>query len=260
MGKKITISLLQMRIVPGNVSKNLEKACSLVKMARDEGAELAVLPEMFSSGFYYTDMIGVSGETPAVISHLRKLCREMRISLVFSVPENDGSAIFNTAYVIGRDGKRKGKYRKVHLFGLFMEDIYFSRGSDTALISLPSLKIAPLICYDLRFPEISRKMTLSGAEVIVYCSQWPKERLFHFRTLLQARAIENQLYVIAANGCGKSGKIELAGHSMIVSPLGDILMDCGRKEGCYTATIDKDEILQFRRIMPCLKDRHPEAY
>lgn len=260
MGKEITISLLQMRILPGNVGKNVEKAGLLIRKAGEEGADVAILPEMFSSGFYYRDMDGVAEESPAVIRRIQELCKEKKVTAIFSVPEKDGSAIYNTAYLVGKDGKRKGKYRKVHLFGLFMEDRYFARGGETVLISIPSLTIAPLICYDLRFPEISRKMTLLGAEILVYCSQWPKERLSHWKALLRARAIENQLFVAATNGCGKSGKIQLAGHSMVVSPYGNTLIDCGKKEGCYTIVIDKGEISQFRRMMPCLKDRYPEAY
>lgn len=260
MKTRLMVSLLQMRIIPGKVEKNLEKASKLVGKARDAGAEIAVLPEMFSSGFSYPHLLEAAGETPAILIRLSKLSRNLNVSIVFSAPEEDGGTIFNTAYVIGRDGKMKGKYRKVHLFGLFNEDRHFSRGSETSLVRIPSLKIAPLICYDLRFPEISRKMTLSGADVIIYCSQWPRERLSHWRTLLTARAIENQLFVVATNGCGKSGKIQLAGHSMIVSPFGEILLESGQKEGCYTAQIDTEEIKKTRRMMPCLKDRRPDVY
>ncbi len=260
MGKKITISLLQMKIFPGKVEKNVEKALALVNRAAAEGTDIAILPEMFSSGFYYKDMEGVAEKSPEVILRIQTLCKENKITALFSVPEKEGSSIYNTAYLIGRNGRTKGKYRKVHLFGLFMEDRYFSRGDASAVMSIPSLKIGALICYDLRFPEISRKMAIEGAEMLVYCSQWPKERLSHWQALLRARAIENQLFVAATNGCGKSGKIQLAGHSMVVSPYGETVIEGGEDEGCYTIAIDKDEITQFRRMMPCLKDRHPKAY
>lgn len=260
MAKKVTISLLQMKITPGKVEKNLMKASALLETARKEGAEIAVLPEMFSSGFYYQDLAGMADESPSVLLSLKGMCKDGGISLLFSVPEKDGSAIYNTAYIIGGDGKIKGKYRKVHLFGLFQEDRYFSGGNATVLRKISSFKVAPLICYDLRFPEISRKMTLMGAEIIAYCSQWPRERVAHWNTLLKARAIENQVFVVATNGCGKSGKIHLAGHSLVISPFGETLLDCGSSEGSFTVALDEEQITHFRRTLPCLRDRRPEVY
>ncbi len=260
MGKEISLSLLQMTIFPGDTSRNVDKALSLLRVAKDEGAELSLLPEMFSSGFFYRDLPAMSRETPEVIEALRAFSRQEKMALSFSVPEEKDGHIYNTAYLLGKDGRVRGRYRKVHLFGLFKEDRYFAGGTSLFSASIASFKVAPLICYDLRFPEISRKAALMNTDIIIYSAQWPQERIHHWKSLLIARAIENQLFVAGVNGTGRSGKIHLGGNSRLVSPLGEELLRGRKKEGCYTVTIHKDMISHFRSKMNCLKDRRPEAY
>ncbi len=260
MGKELSLSLLQMTIVPGDTSRNVEKALTLLRVARDEGTTLSLLPEMFSSGFFYRNLPAMSRETPGVIATLRAFSRKAKMAISFSVPEEKDGQIYNTAYFLGKDGKVKGRYRKVHLFGLFKEDRYFAGGRSLFSASVASFRVIPLICYDLRFPEISRKAALMGGDIILYCAQWPKERLHHWKSLLIARAIENQLFVAGVNGTGRSGKIHLGGHSLVISPQGEQLLTGRTREGCYTVTIHRDMISHFRSKMNCLKDRRPDAY
>jgi predicted amidohydrolase len=260
MNEIFIISLVQMKIFPGKVEKNVENALSLLEEAKREGSHMALLPEMFSSGFYYNDLPGVARETPAVITLFKKFCKREKIAIYFSAPELDQGRVFNTAYIIGETGRVRGKYRKVHLFGLFREDRYFAGGEKLSTARVGTFQISPLICYDLRFPEVSRAGAVSGSHLITYCAQWPVARVQHWKSLLVARAIENQLFVAAVNGTGTSGKIHLAGNSMVVSPTGEVILNGRKKEGCYTARLNKNLISDFRSKMNCLKDRKPEAY
>ena len=120
--------------------------------------------------------------------------------------------------------------------------------------------MGPLICYDLRFPELSRKYFLDGAEVLCVSSQWPSVRRAHWRILTVARAVESQAYVVAANAVGPSGPFRYSGDSVIVSPDGERLASVGEEEGMALATIDPAVVLEIRRRIPCLADRNPRAY
>lgn len=260
MAEMATLSIVQMKIKPGEVKDNLKKARTMVEKAVNRGSDIALLPEMFSTGFHYDNHVELSKTSSWVIKTMKELSRNGSIFTVFSVPERKEGNIYNCAYVLGKDGTIKGKYRKVHLFGLFREDRYFSGGKDLSFVNAGRLKIAPIICYDLRFPELSRKAALKGADLLAYCSQWPEERIDHWFALLKARAIENQVFVAGANGCGRSGKISLGGNSVVFSPTGNVVGKLGKGEGLLTVTIDLSEIAEFRRLIPCLKDRVPEAY
>jgi predicted amidohydrolase len=120
--------------------------------------------------------------------------------------------------------------------------------------------VGPLICYDLRFPELSRKYFLEGATLFCVSAQWPSVRKAHWELLNAARAVENQLFVLAANAVERSGDFQFAGGSLIVSPWGATLAACGEEEGLATATIDPEETEKIRRRIPCAQDRNVRAY
>ena len=117
-----------------------------------------------------------------------------------------------------------------------------------------------IICYDLRFPELSRRLALEGAGVICVPAQWPKPRQEHWRTLLRARAIENQLFVVACNACGLIGKLDFFGMSMIIDPKGEVLVESGETDCEISARLDMQVMLDWRAQIPCLNDRRPELY
>jgi predicted amidohydrolase len=121
-------------------------------------------------------------------------------------------------------------------------------------------KIGVFICYDLRFPELARRLAVEGAEILVVPGEWPKPRQEHWRALLRARAIENQLFVIAANCCGFVGKLDFFGMSMIIDPKGELLAEAGYDPQNITAVIDFDEMNTWRQQIPCFNDRKPECY
>jgi predicted amidohydrolase len=121
-------------------------------------------------------------------------------------------------------------------------------------------RIGVFICYDLRFPELARRLAVEGAEIIVVPGEWPKPREEHWRTLLRARAIENQLFVVAANCCGVTGKLDFFGSSLIIGPKGELLAEGGYEPAELVATLDFAEMQAWREQISCFKDRKPEFY
>jgi predicted amidohydrolase len=225
-----------------------------------EGVSLAVLPEMWSTGFAYPVLPELAAESPAMLSRLGELAREHRMTIIGSMPEPAEGNVYNTASVLGPDGSVLGSYRKVHLFSLHHEDRHFKAGRTPLVCETGMGRIGVMICYDLRFPELSRTLALKGATVLVVAAQWPVTRISHWQTLLRARAIENQVFVVAANSCGRAGELTFGGASAIVSPWGEVMAEAGSTEQQVTAVLDFAELERCRETIRCFADRVPEAY
>lgn len=251
---------LQFRVDVGDVPANRERAFRLVGEAAALGARLCVLPEMWSTGFAEEDLLRLSRTTPEVLHDVRRLAGRLKVVIAGSLPERVGRGIYNTLYVVNATGVVTGEYRKTHLFSPSGEDRWFRRGFSTGVVPTDAGVVGPLICYDLRFPELARKYFLEGAGVLCVSSQWPSVRRAHWRILTVARAVENQAYVVAANAVGPSGPFRYAGDSVIVSPGGERLASIGEKEGMALATIDPAIVEETRRRIPCLADRNVRAY
>ena len=251
---------LQFRIDVGDVSGNRERAVRWIVEAARRGARLCVLPEMWSTGFAEDRLPALSRTTPEIVHELRTLAVRWRIVIAGSLPERIGRAVFNTLYVVNATGVVTGEYRKAHLFTPSGEDRWFRRGTAATVVPTDAGRIGPLICYDLRFPELTRKYFLEGATVFCAASQWPSVRSGHWDILTAARAVENQVYLVAANAVGPSGPFHYAGGSVVVSPAGERLATAGEEEGIALATIDPAVVEETRRRIPCLTDRNPKAY
>lgn len=259
MQEKLTVAALQFNIKFGIIEKNVEQAVDGLRQVAAEGARLAVLPEMWSAGYDYKRLSSHAEETPRILDELCRLSDELNLVIVGSLPEKVGDDIYNTATVID-GGKIKGSYRKLHMFSTMGEDRFLSPGDKSLVVPTSVGRVGVAVCYDLRFPELFRKMALEGAEIICVPAEWPYPRQEHWRTLLQARAIENQLFVVAANCCGQQGKLEFCGMSMIISARGEVLAE---KEECnaeIVATIDQEEMVAYRKQIQCYTDRRPEIY
>jgi predicted amidohydrolase len=140
------------------------------------------------------------------------------------------------------------------------EDLYLQPGSSPLVMDLPWGKTAMAICYDLRFPELFRRYALEGAQMVILPAEWPAERIEHWRTLVQARAIENQYYIVATNTCGEIGGTVFGGHSMLVDPWGKVLIEAGDEPGLFTVEIELERVEQIRQRIPVFEDRRPELY
>ena len=255
----ITAAAIQFTVAQGDVDANLAYVREALPRVAAQGANLAVLPEMWSSGFAYRDLNRLSLRTEKIVAELLELSAELKLVIVGSMPEPHGDKVFNTVYVID-NGKLSGVYRKIHLFSLLGEDRAFSGGDSWLLADTSIGKIGVIICYDLRFPELSRRLAVEGAQVICVPAQWPKPRQEHWRTLLRARAIENQLFVVACNTCGTVGKLDFFGMSMIIDPKGELLAEGGEDEGELVAELDLQAMNDWREQIPCFNDRRPECY
>ena len=255
--RSLKIASLQLSLQEGDVDGNSTKALSLLDQSGGAGVSLAVLPEMWWTGFSYRKLPELADGTPGSLAAVGEIARRHGMTVVGGWPEKNGDRIYNAAYVIGPDGAVVGSYRKIHLFSPMKEDVFLSPGDSPVVVETEIGRIGVILCYDLRFPELSRRLALQGAELIVVPSQWPEDRIDHFWTLLRARAIENQLFVAAANRAGKGGKVVFGGYSGIIGPRGETLGECGSDECVAIADIDLDDVARVREEICYLDDRVP---
>jgi omega-amidase len=258
---KLRVSMGQMDVSLGQPGENLEKVRAMTTEARRRGSELIVFPELWSTGYdleraheYATPLDeGTFAETAA-------LAREHSIHILGSQLERSDQGYRNTAVIFSPQGQLLGQYSKVHLFRPMEEDTYLVAGEDSPLFSLPWGKSGLAICYDLRFPELFRKYALGGAKVVFLMAEWPLPRLGHWQTLLQARAIENQFFVVACNRVGKSGEWNFFGHSGVYDPWGELIAGAADEETLVTADLDLDLVDQARQSMTVFEDRREDVY
>ena len=256
---QINAAAIQFNVKQGDVDANLAYVREALPRVAAQGANLAVLPEMWSSGFSYKNLNELALRTQGIVEELLVLSRKLKLVIVGSMPEPNGNKVFNTIYVVD-NGAVAGVYRKIHLFSLLGEDKAFDGGDRWLLADTSIGKVGVIICYDLRFPELSRRLAVEGAQVICVPAQWPKPRQEHWRTLLRARAIENQLFVVSCNACGVIGKLDFFGMSMIIDPKGELLGEMGELEGEIVAPLDLQAMIDWRAQIPCFNDRKPEFY
>ena len=250
---------VQFNISMGDVEPNLQSVLAALERIAQQGGRLAVLPEMWSSGFDYRNLAALALHTPRVLQALAEFSAARGMVVVGSMPELDGDDLFNTSYLMDC-GVIKGSYRKLHLFSPMREDRYMRAGDATLVVDTSVGRIGVAICYDLRFPELFRRLSLDGADVICLSAQWPKPRQDHWCTLMKARAIENQIFMVAANCCGVQGKLDFFGMSLIVSPRGEVLAEAGDQPCEVLAVLDREDQRVYREAVPAWHDRRPDVY
>jgi len=259
MQEKLKVAAVQFNIVFGEIDRNLAKVEAALERVAKQEVKLAVLPEMWSAGYDYKRLARHAAETPRVLETLCQRAAELNLVVVGSLPEQEDGKIYNTAYVIDQ-GKLVGSYRKLHMFSTMGEDRFLSPGDKTLVVSTSVGRLGIAICYDVRFPELFRKMALEGAEIICMPAEWPKPRQEHWRTLLRARAMENQHFIVATNCCGIQSKLDFFGMSLLLSARGEVLAEGGETETELIATFDYQEMVEYRAQINCYEDRRPEIY
>lgn len=256
------IALLQMNINLGQPESNLAHASSLVEKAMKNEPDILVLPEMWNTGYdleHLEELTDRDGEPCA--RAMGQLANKYGVNIVAgSVADKRAGKTANTAYVFNRRGEEISRYSKVHLFGLMKEGEFLTRGDTRSNFYLDQICCGIIICYDLRFPELSRALALDGIKILFVPAQWPNPRMHPWRTLLLARAIENQMFVVGVNRVGEEGKTHFFGHSMVVGPQGEILAEGSEREEILCVEINPRETDKVRRYMTCFKDRAPEVY
>ncbi|MHB8790054.1 MAG: D-glycero-beta-D-manno-heptose 1-phosphate adenylyltransferase [Desulfobulbaceae bacterium] len=241
---------LQFGVTLGDPTANVRKVADMLQGLAPPADTLLLLPELWATGFDYAHAASLADQTPAVLQAMTGLAARYGVHFAGSLLEKEvkteeESLLYNTLYLLGPAGV-VGAYRKQHLFGLWQEDRFFAAGDCSGPITTDYGQVAGLVCYDLRFPEAARRQAFAGARLLMVSAQWPRVRLDHWRILLQARAIENQAFIVAGNGCGASGPHELAGHSMIVGPDGRVLVEAGEGEEARVVELPAGDLDRIR--------------
>lgn len=261
-GVGMNIAIIQLDIVFGDPKENFKHVEKMVREAASGGASIVVLPEMWNTGYDLTrleEIADVNGEETKKL--LTELSKECQIHVVGgSVSTKKEGKFYNTMYVTNSLGEIVSEYDKAHLFKLMDEHLYLEAGNEKNLFTLDGVKMGGMICYDLRFPEWMRAHVLEGANIMFIPAQWPAARIDHWKTLLQARAIENQSFVVAVNRVGDDPNNTFDGNSMVIAPWGEILWLGANEECVQIVNINLEEIKDVRERIPVFLDRREELY
>lgn len=258
--------IFQFEVTEGDYDKNLKKVQSLFQEHTLEEDSIVVLPEMWTSGYDLENIESLAFQNLGGIKEeMVKLAVKYKVNIVAgSVPNiKEGSDVLNTAFVVDKNGGLVYEYSKIHLVPMLNEPEYLTGGDAFAdTFELLGNKAGLVICYDLRFPELFRDLALEEAKVIFVVAEWPKERTEHWLTLLKARAIENQCYIVGSNTLGtQPNGTTFAGNSIIINPFGEMLdQGSADKEEYVEADIDLDYITQVREDVPIFKSRRKDMY
>jgi predicted amidohydrolase len=252
------IALLQMDLAWEDVQENHRRARRLLEEAARKGARLALLPEMFCTGFSMeSDRIAQPAGGPSE-TFLRETARELSLSILASIPEAGQPRPRNMAILAGPDGVVT-RYAKIHPFTFGGEDKVYSGGDRIVTVTIEGVRVTPFVCYDLRFPEPFR-LAAEDTDLFALVANWPEARREHWRTLLRARAIENLCYVAGVNRVGDGGKLHYTGDSAVISPWGEVLAEGSAKEAVLVCDVEPAAVRDARERFPVLRDRRPDAY
>lgn len=253
----MNVVALQPDIVWENKAANFERLRCLLRQRTIEPGSLVVLPEMFSTGFSMDLALTRQSEEREGEVFLRALAGETGCAFLGGVvTPGAGGKGHNQAVAVSPGGELLARYTKIHPFSLAGESSCHEAGAEIVTFQWSGFTVAPFICYDLRFPEIFRAASRRGANVFVVMALWPVKRQQHWLTLLQARAIENQAYVIGVNRVGQEPRYSYAGRSVVVDPHGIIIADAGEQEAVLTASLSLETVENWRRDFPALRDAH----
>lgn len=243
------ITILQTDIVWANPQENTKNAEQLIN--ENAGADLYVLPEMFSTGFA-TQPEGIAESDGHSLNWMKTAAQKHNCAIAGSIAMEENGNYYNRFYFVFPDGRVK-HYDKHHLFTYSGEDKHFTAGQERVIVEYQGFRILLQVCYDLRFPVFSRNR--KDYDMAIYVASWPTVRLKAWTTLLHARAIENQCYIIGVNRTGEDPSCGYSGGSEIIDPWGNTIVACERnKVDAATADLSIDPLLEFRRQFPVLND------
>ena len=257
------VCAIQMDVAKGDRAANHAAVRRLAAEAvRLCSPEVIVLPELWSTGYALERAAALaSPEGVLDAEFLGGLARELGTAFAGgSVLASRGGQVFNHAQVIDREGRYLAGYDKAHLFRLMDEDRYLAAGSAPLWFELGGMCCSAVICYDIRFCELPRRLAVGGTELLFVSAEWPTPRVEHWRTLLRARAIENQMFVAACNRCGVTDGTRFAGRSVLIAPDGAVLAEAGADEEIIWADFEPDAVRRTRDLIPVFQDRVPELY
>jgi predicted amidohydrolase len=256
------VALYQCPPLPLDVTGNLQRLHQLALEAK--GADLLVLPEMFLTGYNIgVDAVSVLAEVynGESAQQIARIAKTTGIAILYGYPERTGDGqIYNAVQLIDANGERLCNYRKTHLFGDLDRSMFSAGTDDFPIVELNGWKLGFLICYDLEFPENTRRLALAGAELILVPTANMTPFDFIADVTVRARAYENQCYVAYANYCGHEGDIQYCGQSSIAAPDGSRIAQAGLDEALIVGELDRQLMLDSRAANRYLIDRRPELY
>ncbi len=257
------VTCIQMDMILGKPEENFAHAEDLIKKAAAGNPDVLVLPETWNTGFFPREQLSALADDngKAVKARIGALAKKYGVNLVAgSVANRKADGVYNTAYVFDRSGALVAEYDKTHLFTPSGEHEFFQKGNALCRFSLDGVPCGLIICYDIRFPELTRSLTVQGVDLLFCVAQWPNVRTAHLLALSKARAIENQMFLVCCNSCGTAGKTTCGGNSSIHDPWGECLAQAGEHEQFLTAELDFSIVQGIRSSINVFRDRRPELY
>lgn len=263
--ENILAACVQFDVRRGEVEHNLRAATSGLRKAAAEGARLAVLPEMWPTSFVSEPSDELIAASMAAEQDTVRLSGELDMVIVGGGLLVEDGECFNRA-VVAEKGEIVGEYRKIHLFSPIAEQRYHTPGRTPLIVDTSVGRIGVVICYDIRFPELIRYYFYENVEILCVPSQWPEARTDHWRVLMKARAIENEMFTIGCNRTGSEHSLKndeplvFPGDSRIVDPMGQVIAAGAGDSEPVLGEISLRKVRTMRRILPVSKDRRPELY
>lgn len=271
MSTKKRIAVAQVPVVSGDIDANLRRMAEWMAAARDQGAGLVLFPECCLTGYVFDsrqDAVAVAIDVAgAAIGTVQSLCLRYGIEVIVGFLEKNGDKLYNTAALVGPQGLM-GLHRKRHMPFLgadrFVDE---PDGAEVPVFETSVGKVGIAICYEIRFPEVFRTLTLEGAEIIALPTNWPMQSSLLAEIFTRVRAAENLVYLLVANRADHEGDTSFLGRSQIVDPLGTVIVDAGKTEGVFSAEVDlaraRDKTITISKgafeLSP-MKDRRPSTY
>ena len=271
MNKCFRLAACQMEVA-GNREENTARALQMLENAARGKADIAVLPEMFNCPYgsgRFIEYAQKASESASLKAVSQKSAELGIYVFAGSIPEEEDGCVYNTCFVFGREGELLGRHRKLHLYDVdieggirFMESATLTPGGDITVVDTEFCRIGVGVCYDIRFPELSRLMTLQGAEMLVFPGVFNTiTGAAHWELLARTRAVDNQTYVAAVSAArDNSSSYRAYGNSMVVGPWGNVICRAGEAEEIVFADIDPSEISRIRNELPVLKHRREDIY
>lgn len=249
----MNIGLVQIAIEWENPKANIEKINGLISKLKDK-PDLLIFPELSLTGFTMNSSLFAEEIDGLCTQYFMNLSKQIKTHIFCGVIERDGKEIFNSLVHFDQNGLLIARYRKIHPFSFAGENEHYTAANELVVTQIEHKKIGLSICYDLRFPELYRLYAKKGIDVLVNIANWPTPRIEHWKTLLKARAIENQCFTIGVNRTGTDPKHIYNGFSGIYNPLGKELLSVENDEGIFVAEISLPDVNQTRESLPFLKD------
>jgi omega-amidase len=249
----LTYALVQFSPVFENKKASSDQVIKLLHKI-DQSVDMIIFPELTLTGFTMRSQKLAEGMEGESVEFFTGVARQYKAHVFAGMIEKENSSYFNTMIHLDPSGHLAAKYHKIHPFSYSGENRFYNAGTQTVMTPVDSFRIGMAICYDLRFPELFRLYAKERVHLIIDIANWPQARIEHWRSLLKARSIEDQCYMIGVNRVGKDKKNEYNGHSCVFAPFGEEINCVADREDVITGSLSLERVLQVQGEYPFLND------